>query len=141
MFSDQFGYQFDFHACAHRQLRHAKCTACVQALIPQDMTEQLAATVGDQVVLGEGGTGIDQAHDFHDSFDTVQITLAGRTQGAQKVDGHAFGRQFACLSVHVGAELTYPGLAVLFGDVTTDENQVAGLHIRQIGSSGDGQGG
>jgi len=62
--SAQFGDQFNFHTSTHGQLGHTKSTAGVGAARSKYLGQQFAAAVRDQVLLGEGGRGVDQAEHF-----------------------------------------------------------------------------
>ena len=56
------------------------------ALGAEDFGEQLTATVGDEVLFGEVGRAVDQAHHLDDAFDLVQVAHCSM-QRAQQVDG------------------------------------------------------
>ena len=84
-------------------------------------------------MLGEVGAGVDQAHHFDDALDAVQVATGGHMQGTQQVDSHRAGSDLSQRGVHIGAQLTHPWVAVLFGNMAAHKNQVAGLHKRHIG--------
>jgi hypothetical protein len=53
----------------------------------EHLAQQLAAAVGDQVLLGEVTCGVDQAHHFDDALDLVQVAHCS-VQGAHQINGH-----------------------------------------------------
>ena len=99
----------------------------------EDFAQQFAAAVGDQMLLGVAGAGVDQAHDLDDALDAIQIAAAGMLQRAHQIHGHGAGCLLAFFGRHVLAQLADPGLAVLLGDMAAEEHQIAGLHIGQVG--------
>ena len=129
--SSHFGNQFDFDAAAHRQLCDPKGAACVGAFFAKNLANQGAATVGYQMLFGEATGRVDQAHDFDNALDCVQIAHGGM-QGAHQVNGHSACCQLGFGGGHVEPQLTHPWFAVFFGDVTAQKNQVTGLHKRHI---------
>ena len=127
----------DLHTRPHRNLRHTEGAAGVGALVAEYLTNQLAGAVGHQMLLGESGRGVDQAHQLDDARDFLQVAHR-RLQGAQQVDGNGAGGLLAFGGGHVLAQLADPGLAVFFGDVAADEDEVAGAHEGNVGRRGRG---
>ena len=91
------------------------------------------------MVFCELGAGVDQAHHFHNAFNAVQVATCGHVQGTQQVDGNRTSRNLTQGSVHIGAQLSYPRVAVLLGDMAADKHQIPCLYKRNIGSDGRGQ--
>ena len=69
----------------------------------------------------------------------MQVATCGHVQGTQQVDGHRTSRNLTQGSVHIGAQLSYPRVAVLLGDMAADKHQIPCLHKRNIGSDRRGQ--
>ena len=106
--------------------------------------EQLAAPIGDQVLLGVLRRAVDQAHDFDDFVDVVQVLTDRQTsgvQGAHEINGNPFGSLVALSRAHAESELTGVGLSIFFGDVATEVNPIALDHKGDIGCSGCCNGG
>ena len=99
----------------------------------EDLAEQLRAAVGHQVLLGEVGRAVDQAH----ARLTMRSTLSRSPTAACSVPSRSIATARAALLAggggHVAAELADPGLAVALGDVAGEEDQVAGAHEGHVG--------
>eukprot|EP01137_Pigoraptor_chileana_P028249 Opistho-2@11896 len=108
------------------------------AAIAEDLGQQLGAAVGHQVLLGEVGRAVDQAHHLDDAADLVQVADGG-VQGAQQVDGDGAGGGLAGGGVDIAAQLAGPDLALALGDMAGDEDQIAGAHEGHVGGSRHGQ--
>ena len=86
------------------------------------LPQQLAGTVGHQVLVGEVCCGIDEAHYFDDSRHIVQgfaVRHHGSVQCAHQAYGDPVCRRFTLLECYVFSELANPGLSVFSGDVAT----------------------
>lgn len=130
----------NLNASPQRNLRHAKRTAGVLASVTKYFSQQFAAPVGHQVMFGEVAGRVDQAREFDDALDFVQVTN-GSVQRAHQVYGDRSRRRLAFFRGDVFAELADDDLAVSFGEMAAQEDQVAGLHERHIGGSRGGHGG
>ena len=118
-----FGDQLDLDAGAQRDLRHAERAARMRALVAEHLGQQLGAAVGHQMLLGEVGRAVDQAHHLDDALDLVQVAHRG-VQRAHQVDRHRARGGLAFFGVDVAAELADPGLAVALGDVAGEKTRL-----------------
>src|SRR5207245_7060702 len=78
--------QIDLDARTHRDLHNTEGAAGMRALFGEHLAQQIRASVGDEVLFGEIGGAVDEAHHLHDALDLVQVA-DGRVQRAQQVDG------------------------------------------------------
>ena len=115
-------------------MRYAKGAAGVGTFFAKHLGDQLAGTVGHQVLFGEFGDGVDQGHQLDDARDAVQVAHGG-VERAHEINGDGAGGALAFFSKDVFAELPHPRLAVFFGDVSRQEHKLAGLHKRYVGGS------
>ena len=111
----------------------------MDAFLTKDLTQEFAAAIGHQMLLGEGGAGVNQTHDFDNACDFVQITHSG-VQSAQQVNGHCACGCFAFFGLQGETQLAGPNSTCIFGDMTTQKNQVARSHKGHIGRRRCGNG-
>ena len=126
------GNQFNLHASPQRNLRHAERAAGVFAGVAKHLTEQFAAAVGHQLLLGEVGGQVDQAHDFHDAPDLAEVTDGG-LQRSHLVDGDGAGCGLAVWFLPSWPTITLPSF---FARWPLKKQQLASLHIGQVGGGG-----
>src|SRR6185369_14090566 len=110
--SSNFRDQLDLDTRSRRDLSDAERAAGVRAPVAEYLAQQLAGAIGHQVLLGEIGRRVDQAHHLDDALDLAQVAH-GSLQRAHEVDRDRAGGGLALFGVHVLAELADPGLAVL----------------------------
>src|SRR5216683_2681720 len=84
------------------------------------------------MLLGECWGAVDQHEQLDDAADFVQIANGG-LQGYQQIDGDRLRSLLSFRGGQVRAEFAGPGLAIFFGDVPGDEDEVAGANKRNKG--------
>src|SRR5258707_8121094 len=90
------------------------------------------------MLLGERGSAVHQYEQLDDAADFVEIADGG-LQGCQQVNGDELCGLLSFRGGQVRAEFAGPRLAVFFGNVPGNEDEVAGTDERNKGGDRRGE--
>src|SRR5712691_10822843 len=123
------GDELDFDASPEWNLRDTEGATRVRAFLAENFDEELGGPIGHEMLLCKRGRAVHQDKQFYDAGDLVEVPESGM-QRCQELNGNATRCFFTFRDKEVFPKLTGPGLAFRLGDVTGNEEEVAGTNNR-----------